>query len=697
VSVARWSTREPLDRGFERAWRALLHRAPSAHFGFDPAYLLDRARRGEHAIAVRVEERGRRGALVLRERGPELVSGWPWRCQAVVADPDTSAPLGLSSEQLEWLWAHAERLAGARRLRFFGPQPPTNGTPWFVAGSTCIQSLGRSEEELSQALDPANRRMIKRALAEGSRVLEAKGVELFRSFAALPRDLGRAPGALDRDATIPPPGEGFREWEKPWMWLLVAVKDGRVEAGSGFGLLAGATIDYRANASTPAARKDGANVLLAWEAVRLGRERGFRWLNWGGATRFKQEFGGERVQMVCGLGGGPAWRVPNLIDAAAWRARSRMSAWLRTRNNAAAAGQKAAGARHRSPRPRPDGTLLCWRTRNPLDPGFERAWIEVTKRAPLANFELDLAYLSWEGAHGRHSMAVLSECRGRRGALVLREARGAWVCGWPWRWVAAMEDVAGEATPAMPREYAEWLFAQARRAVGRRRLKFYLPAAPPSGIPGFEAGATVIQSLEHSDEELLAAMHASKRRMVRRAVQEGYATVEGSSLDHFRAFGKIQRDASMRRGQKVDPEPEGMPQPGEAWREWELPWMWLLLAVREGRVQSGLGDGMGAGAMLECRTGASTPGARKAGAFPLLCHEEARRARDRGFRWLNHGGDSPFKCEVAGSLGTRLVMCCWLGGGSAWSLAHRSEAWSWRARMGLPAWVRSMRARGAGP
>jgi hypothetical protein len=98
--------------------------------------------------------------------------------------------------------------------------------------------------------------------------------------------------------------------------------------------------------------------------------------------------------------------------------------------------------------------------------------------------------------------------------------------------------------------------------------------------------------------------------------------------------------------------------------------------------------------MLEGRTGASSTLARRAGAFALLCYEEARRGRDRGYRWLNHGGDTPFKREMAGAFGTRVVMYCWLGGGRAWSLANRSEAWARGMRRRVPALWRSFRAKG---
>jgi hypothetical protein len=113
------------------------------------------------------------------------------------------------------------------------------------------------------------------------------------------------------------------------MWLLLAVRDGKIEAGSGFGVYPGGMIDYRANASSLEGKKGRANVLLAWEAIRLGRERGYRWMNWGGATMFKQELGGTRLRIVCRLGGGPLWALPNAVETGAARLRARMGTLLR--------------------------------------------------------------------------------------------------------------------------------------------------------------------------------------------------------------------------------------------------------------------------------------------------------------------------------------------------------------------------------
>jgi hypothetical protein len=689
VKLERWSTRGPLPADFEAGWCDRMKNVAHAHFALDLAFMRDEARHGRHALAVLVEEGGRRGAIVLREAGSEAVSGWPWRWQAVVENGGGSPSSGLSIDEADWLWARAQELAGGRRLRCYLPVSPLNGVPQFVAGHTYFQTLEPTEDEIWKGLDGAKRRMVKRARTQGFEIVEARDPELMRGFAMLPRDEHHDRPAAPL-ADDPGPGEGWREWELPWMWLLVAVRNGVVEAGSGFGLYPGATIDYRTNASSPAAKKDGANVMLAWEAIRLGRQRGHRWLNWGGATRFKQEFGGEHVVIHCRLGGGPAWWIPNLIDVSSRRARVRMGAWARKRAKRATARAATRPAASRTSQ----ATLSCWRSHEPLEPGFAAAWKERLARAPRANFGFELDYLVWEARHGRHVIAAMIDEGQRQGLFVLRVGSRGFSCGYPWRWLAAIADPKKVTTPALEAADAAWLYHGAERLCGGRQLRFFMPLPPPEGVSGFEAGATIIQSLERPDDELLASIHPSKRRMIKRAQSEGFHVIEGETLEHYRTFAAIQHETFQRRGIHVEQSLDGLPPPGEMWREWEHPWMWLLLAVRDGRIESGLGDGLGAGGMLEGRTGASTIMARRAGAFALLCYEEARRGRDRGYRWLNHGGDTPFKREMAGTLGSRVVMHCWLGGGRVWSLANRSEAWARGMRRRVPVLWRTFRTKG---
>jgi len=298
-------------------------------------------------MAVLAEEGTRAGALVLRDAGIEWVSGWPWRWQLVLEGSSPETP-GLSEEDARWLFAHAGRAAGGRRLRCFLPAPPSSGVPGFRVASTYLSSLDADEARLLQSMDKEKQRMIRRASSRGYTVVDARDGAEFRAFAEIQRETeARRGGSPPAVPETPEPGEAWREWELPWMWLLVAVKDGKVEAGSGFGRSAGGTLDYRTNASSLAAKNDGANVQLAWEALRRGREAGHRWMNWGGATHFKKDLGGARVDLACWLGGGTMWSPANWAEAATRRVRARIGSALRERRRPASAG--AADARRTPP------------------------------------------------------------------------------------------------------------------------------------------------------------------------------------------------------------------------------------------------------------------------------------------------------------------------------------------------------------
>jgi hypothetical protein len=193
-------------------------------------------------------------------------------------------------------------------------------------------------------------------------------------------------------------------------------------------------------------------------------------------------------------------------------------------------------------------------------------------------------------------------------------------------------------------------------------------------VPGYLAAGTLLQSLGHDDQAILMAMDATKRRTQRKAREGGCQVVEATSPDLWKAFAEVQVDTKRRHGDSVEAVAQ-TPGPGEHWREWELPWMWLLLAVREGRVVSGFGLGLAAGGVLEGRTSATSEEGRKLGAFPLLVYEASIRARDRGYRWHNNGGDTFFKRDMLGRFAQRVEIHCWLGGGALWALPNRGEAW----------------------
>ena len=320
MKVETWDTRRALDPGFERDWRAALARCPNANFTLDPRLLAWEARHGRHALAVRLEDGGRSAALVLRIEGAGLASGWPWRWQAVIEDPARSAAAGLTAEECAWLFERARAIAGSRRLSFFLPVAVPARAGGFPAGATLLRSLQEDDEGFLRHIDVNKRRAVKRALREGWEVRPAAGTGELRTFAGILREMELARGKRvpELPADAPEPGEGWREWELPWMWVLVAVRDGVIGAGSGYGFTPGGTVEYRANGSSAEARKAGANALLAWEALRRGRDHGCRWMNWGGVTEFKRELGGERIEVTCRLGGGAAWALPN-ATAVAWR------------------------------------------------------------------------------------------------------------------------------------------------------------------------------------------------------------------------------------------------------------------------------------------------------------------------------------------------------------------------------------------
>lgn len=332
-----------------------------------------------------------------------------------------------------------------------------------------------------------------------------------------------------------------------------------------------------------------------------------------------------------------------------------------------------------------------WNTMLPLDPAFAARWRARVESSPFASFALALDYLGWEAGHGRHALAVLAEEGGRTGAVVLRNEPRGWVSGWPWRWQLLIADRPANGALGFAAADAEWLFRIALGAVAdQRQVRMFAPHPPPRGVHGFAAGATIFQSIQHGDDEILKSMGSGKRRMVRRALEAGYQVAEAAGADEFRAFHEVQSAARRAVGPGPGPAAPEAPAPGEHWREWELPWMWLLLARKDGVVQSGVGDGVIPGGTVEGRTAASTLAARREGAFALLCYEEARRARDRGHRWLNHGGDTAWKREVSGRLGFRLPVWCWLGGGR-WELPNAAEG-AWRSlRPAAVQWYRKVR------
>jgi hypothetical protein len=328
VVVNPWNTRDPITPEFAAAWERHLANAPHAHYAMRLDFLAWDAGHGRHARAILVDDVP--ALVVLREVRGVWTSGWPWRTQMAIADPAGRGPEGMTPDEQRRLLAEIARHLGSARSRCYLFQP-AEGPLGYPCAATYLSSLDESEDALHARLDGNRKRAIKRAAKEGYEVVEAGTFEQFRAFAELQRAAearrGEHPEPLPEQ--VGDHGESWREWELPWMRLLVAVREGQVVAGSGFGFSHHGTIDYRANASSPEARKAGANLLLAWEAVRRGRQAGQHWINWGGSTEFKRHLGGVRVPVWCRLAGGPVWAVQNHMAVSWQRVRPKVAGMWR--------------------------------------------------------------------------------------------------------------------------------------------------------------------------------------------------------------------------------------------------------------------------------------------------------------------------------------------------------------------------------
>lgn len=325
-------------------------------------------------------------------------------------------------------------------------------------------------------------------------------------------------------------------------------------------------------------------------------------------------------------------------------------------------------------RTRRPAEIGLWDTREPLPSGFRDAWEDALLRSPHAHFAVDLDYLQWEASCHRHARALLIEGGGRRGAIVQRLSEGRWVSGWPWRWQAVMCDADPTSPLGMTAADASWLHEHAGRIAGSGDFVIHLPHAPARGVAGWPAGATILQDLDRSDDEIFEGMEPSKRRLLRRARSHDLELAAVTGPEDARAFHRLQEEWKERMHLPSAPTPEHVPRAGESWREWELPWMWLIVARQEGRVIAGVGSGVRTPGTLQGRAAAATLEARRLGATVLLGYEEARLGRDRGHRWFNHGGDTPFKREMSGRLGRSIRVYGWIGGARGRTWWHRGEA-----------------------
>jgi len=334
-------------------------------------------------------------------------------------------------------------------------------------------------------------------------------------------------------------------------------------------------------------------------------------------------------------------------------------------------------------------SIEVWEIGEPEPRGFAAAWQAVLGRSTHAHFAMSLDYLRWVSSRGRRVRALLVEEGGRRGAMVQRRERRRWVSGWPWRWHALMDSADPDAPVGLSAADAEWLHRNVARYSGSEPVLHYLPHAPAHGVPGWLAGSTVVQSIQHSDEELFQGLEPSKRRQARRARNHDIEIGRARDAHEFVSFTLLHH-ASHRRMARRRTSSTSPPPPGEAWREWELPWMWLLLAKREGEVIAGVGDGVCPGGAMQGRTAAASLDARRSGATVLLGLEELRRGRDLGHRWFNYGGDTPFKREMSGRLGRRIRVFGWLDAGHSLKWWHYGEAALRQAKPVLARWRRKI-------
>ena len=338
----------------------------------------------------------------------------------------------------------------------------------------------------------------------------------------------------------------------------------------------------------------------------------------------------------------------------------------------------------------PSSVVRAWDTREPLAADFTGRWRDALRDSPHAHFAFELDYLRWESEQGQRSRALMIEGPGRLGLLVQHREARRWVSGWPWRWQALMWGADPGSPVGMTAADAAWLHEAVARYSAAETFLSYLPHAPAQGVPGWAAGATVIQEIAHSDQDLYDSMEPSKRRLAKRARGQNVEIRVASGESEFRAFFQLQEASRQRRGLPADPRTKDSRGSGEVWREWELPWMWLLLAHRNGEVLAGVGDGIHSGGSMQARTAAASLDARRLGVTVLLGYEEMRRGRDLGHRWFNFGGDTPFKREISGRLGRRIRVFGWLGGGRGQKLWQVSEASFRRVRPALARWRRQL-------
>jgi hypothetical protein len=179
------------------------------------------------------------------------------------------------------------------------------------------------------------------------------------------------------------------------------------------------------------------------------------------------------------------------------------------------------------------------------------------------------------------------------------------------------------------------------------------------------AGHTFLIDLAgHTVAQLSASMHRSRRRLARRGLRAGYDIVEAHDEPLERSFALLMIEMHQRRHHLASEPLTEVAASGESWHEWDLPWHWLIVAVKAGEVEAGFGAGRYPGGMMDGRASASSSEAMEEGANSLVWWEGIQRAKLAGHSWMNLCGSTRFKEQFGGML---VPIQCRLGGG----LAHR--------------------------
>jgi hypothetical protein len=465
-------------------------------------------------------------------------------------------------------------------------------------------------------------------------------------------------------------------------------------------------VDGRSAVTSTLARQHGVMALLCHREACWLRDRGHRWFNHGGDTTFKREISGthgHRLVMWAWLLGGPRHEVVNRAEAFLWRTRPVLASWVRSvasvsvprspgrgaraaateleRRRAAEMASVLAGAAR---------TLREWDAAQPPSEAFARAWRSRLEASAHGHFAMRLDWLEAEARSGHPMRALLLDEPDLRAAAVFRREHEGWTCGWPWRTQFVIEDGTGGAGIDGPR--LRRLLDRLSLAAAPLRLRMFLPRVA-HGPRGTVAGQTLLKSVALEDAELLASIHSEKRRAIKKAEAAGWTVRLATAPEDWRAFHALQGALAKARGEGEPLVAPSIREGEEAWREWGLPWHWLLVAEHEGVLRAGSGFGWGASGVADYRTNASDEVGRKAGANALLAWKAMLHARDAGCHWVNWGGSTVFKRHFGGEA---IEMHSVLGGGALWTVPNQLESAVQQARSTLARWVKRARAQKEG-